>query len=79
MDGDVLVFAEVKTRSENAVAAPAEAVTMQKQRRIIFTARHYIMTHPELADRVMRFDVMEVILPRFGIPRLHCIENAFTL
>jgi len=79
MDGETLVFAEVKTRSENAIAAPAEFVTKQKQRRIIQAARHYLMTHAADAERVMRFDVVEVILPREGLPRLHCIENAFTL
>ena len=34
--GDMLIFAEVKTRDEAAAAQPAEAVTAQKRRRIVF-------------------------------------------
>ena len=79
MDHGTLVFSEVKTRSENTIATPSESVTKQKQRRLILAAQNYLMTHTAYADLVMRFDVVEVILPRGGLPRLHCIENAFTL
>lgn len=79
MDAETLVFVEVKTRGERAVATPAAFVTKQKQRRLIEAAKHYLMTHPEDAERVMRFDVVEVMIPHTGMPRLHCIENAFTL
>ena len=73
--GDMLIFAEVKTRDE----AAAEAVTAQKRRRIVLAAQGYLLLHPELAENFMRFDVVEVTVPRLGTPRLNCIENAFTL
>mgnify|MGYP000020084641 FL=1 len=77
--GDMLIFAEVKTRDEAAAAQPAEAVTAQKRRRIVLAAQGYLLLHPELAENFMRFDVVEVTVPRLGTPRLNCIENAFTL
>lgn len=77
--GDKLIFAEVKTRSETAAAQPAEAVTAQKRRRIVLAAQGYLLLHPELAESFIRFDVVEVVVPCLGMPRLNCIENAFTL
>ena len=81
--GDMLIFAEVKTRDEAAAAQPAEAVTAQKRRRIVLAAQGYLLLHPEqensLFDWNVRFDVVEVTVPRLGTPRLNCIENAFTL
>ena len=72
--GDTVLFAEVKTRGKNAIAAPREWVGGEKQRRILLAARAYIL-RLGYEPRV-RFDVVEV---RTGglIPRLHCIENAF--
>ena len=55
------------------------AVTAQKRRRIVLAAQGYLLLHPELAENFMRFDVVEVTVPRLGTPRLNCIENAFTL
>lgn len=77
--GDMLIFAEVKTRDERASARPAEAVTAQKRQRLVLAAQGYLLRHPELAEHFMRFDVVEVTVPQTGAPRLHCIENAFTM
>lgn len=77
--GNTLVFAEVKTRGERAIAQPREFVTAQKQRRLILAARRYLLLHPQWAESFLRFDVVEVILPEQGRPLLRCIENAFTL
>ncbi len=76
---ETLVFIEVKTRGENAIAEPAEFVTSKKQRRLILAARRYIMLNPQLSECMMRFDVVEVFMRRGGIPCIHCIEDAFTL
>lgn len=74
-----LIFAEVKTRCENSIASPAEFVTSAKQRRLILAAKGYLLQNPELENCMMRFDVVEVVLPESGKPKLNCIENAFTL
>lgn len=57
--GDYIVFVEVKTRQENAMYAPREAVTAAKQRRLLQTATIYLSRFP--ADLQPRFDVVEVI------------------
>ena len=77
--GGTLAFVEVKTRDPHAIAQPREFVTAQKQRRLILAARRYLMLHPERADSTLRFDVVEVVLSRWGGASLHRIENAFTL
>ena len=57
--GDYIVFVEVKTRQENAMYAPREAVTTAKQRRLLQTAAIYLSRFP--IDLQPRFDVVEVI------------------
>lgn len=53
-----LVFVEVKTRGEEALYAPREAVTASKQQKILKTAALYLRSHP--TDLQPRFDVIEV-------------------
>lgn len=60
LDGDILVFAEVKTREHGNAASAQSAVTPLKQKRLIQTARCYLGEHPEHAARMIRFDVVTV-------------------
>lgn len=78
-DGEFLIFAEVKTRAENAIAAPREFVTPAKQKRLILAAKGYLMQNPQAENLRLRFDVVEVVLAEKGRPKLQCIENAFTV
>lgn len=64
-DKTYIAFVEVKTRSEDAVYAPREAVTAGKQRRILRTASLYLQQHPTPLQP--RFDVIEVVT-RKGAP-----------
>ena len=59
-DGGVLVFAEVKTRERGTFLTAQQAVTPQKQRRLIQTARCFLGEYPQYAQRPMRFDVVTV-------------------
>lgn len=54
-----IVFAEVKTRRQDARYLPREAVTVAKQRRLIQTAAIYLGHYP--TDLQPRFDVIEVV------------------
>ncbi len=74
---EYIVFAEVKTRSENALGEPREAVTKQKQRRIITTASLYLSASG--TEKQPRFDVIEVFMPKnpFKKVKVRHIENAF--
>lgn len=77
--GNLLVFAEVKTRSNTRFAQPKEWVHTAKQQRFIVAAKHFLQQNPQWAEHYMRFDVIEVLLDAMGHASLHQIENAFTL
>ena len=64
-------FIEVKRRTTDRFGRPAEAVTPQKRLHILRTAMVYIQEN-DLADRPVRFDVIEVIQGE-----VHHIEGAF--
>lgn len=71
-----LVFVEVKARGENAVERPATAVTSEKQKKMIKTAKIYLS---ELADDKIpaRFDIVEVYLKPDAPPRCELFQSAF--
>lgn len=73
-NGDIIAFVEVKTRNENAIAPPREAVTFSKQNKIKKTAMRYMAN----SDLQPRFDIIEVILDKDKKPlKIEHIENAF--
>lgn len=75
--GKYVVFVEVKTRSENSIASPAEFVDGYKQQKMIQTARLFLtQTGLKLQPR---FDVVEVFFENDGIKSVKHLENAFTL
>lgn len=73
--GDLLVFAEVKTRTRQDRMKPSEAVDAFKRRRIIAAAGYYLQ-HSPFADSQVRFDVVEVVPGPDGW-QVHCIMDAF--
>ena len=75
--GNCIVFAEVKTRSINAIAQPKEWVTPAKQKKIIKAAAYYLAQSGK-NDLFVRFDVVEVVYlkDKKGY-NVNCIENAF--
>lgn len=73
-----VVFAEVKTRTQEAYGAPAEAVNYYKRENIRKTAQYYIME--KNLDLPCRFDVLEVYVKKsvFGYTaKINHLENAF--
>ncbi len=75
--GQYLVFVEVKTRSQGAIADPAEFVDQYKQARIIQTAKLFLAQNP--TKKQPRFDVIEVFLQMDGTKSIKHLENAFAL
>jgi putative endonuclease len=57
--GDWLVFVEVKARHDVSFGPPEEAVTAQKQQRMVWMATDYL-TRNGLGDVPCRFDVVAV-------------------
>jgi putative endonuclease len=68
-DGEVLVIAEVKTRTSTAYGMPAEAVTPRKADKLRELALMWLREHPGGGAEV-RFDVVGVLLPRSGSAQL---------
>lgn len=73
-DREYLVFIEVKYRKNAYQGAALEAVSLQKQRRIIQAARYYLYIAAEYAQTPCRFDVIA-----FEGEELYHIKNAFTV
>ncbi|MBA3900245.1 MAG: YraN family protein [Bacteroidetes bacterium] len=73
--GDTLIVAEVKTRSGNYYGEPEAWVTKVKQKNLIKGAEAYIITNN--LDLDVRFDILSIILPDKGEPKIHHTEDAF--
>ena len=69
--GAVVVFVEVKSRSDNRFGAPSEAVTARKQADLVRTASVWLSRHGKAWDAV-RFDVISV-----ENGRLEWLQDAF--
>jgi putative endonuclease len=77
-DRSVVVFVEVKTRSDSRFAAPEESVTFTKQERMrraasIWLAEQYPNDAPQC-----RFDVVAVTLPQTPLPRTSASSRSRT-
>ncbi len=69
LDGDILCFAEVKTRSSEDFAPVLSAIDARKQRQIIRTARVYRKLF-SLRDMTSRYDAVTVVIPPGGPPQI---------
>lgn len=58
-DGDVLVFVEVRSRSDGDHGDAVEMIRRSKQRRVVRVARYYLATAAPVFDRC-RFDIVAI-------------------
>ncbi|MBK7393681.1 MAG: YraN family protein [Chloracidobacterium sp.] len=65
LDGDTLVFVEVKTRRSDEFTPIITSVNLRKQRQIIRTAKVYRRIFG-VRDVPYRYDVVTVLMPRHG-------------
>lgn len=72
-DGKVLVFVEVRLRSNPAFGGAAASIDAHKQQRIIRTAQHYLAMLPALP--LCRFDALLLEAPQ-GL-NVQWLKNAF--
>ncbi|MBI4528080.1 MAG: YraN family protein [Deltaproteobacteria bacterium] len=73
----VIVFVEVKTRTQERYGPPLESVHPAKQRRMTQAALFFLSQH-RLHNRYARFDVVGISFDG-GKPVIEHIENAFEL
>jgi putative endonuclease len=65
----------VKTKTDGSFGDPAEAVTLQKQRRLVSMAEDYVAAH-RLDDTPCRFDVVAIDLS-VAPPLMTVYQDAF--
>ena len=78
-DSGVLCFIEVKGRSGRGFGAPAESVTLEKQRRIARVAQEYVWRQRVADSTRCRFDVVSIVDDGSGNPRVEILRDAFPL
>ena len=76
-DGENLVFVEIKTRRATTRSRPAEGLSSKQKKRIYNAARKYLH-HIDNPSAIYRFDLIEIILSRFGIREIRHWENNFS-
>ena len=74
--GELIIFAEVKTRSGKRYGRAGAAVDFRKQQKIIATAQIYLQRE-NLSNRPCRFDVIEVYPLPNGRFQIEPIAGAF--
>jgi putative endonuclease len=77
LDRKVVVFVEVKTRTDHGFGSPLEAVARIKQRRMILAAQLFLH-EKKLHERDARFDVVGISWPG-AEPVVEHIQNAFVI
>jgi putative endonuclease len=59
LDGDTLVFVEVRYRRSAGFGGGAASVDLRKRRKLVLAAQAFLLAHPGYADSPCRFDVIE--------------------
>lgn len=60
LEGEILVFVEVRARSRSDFGLPEETVGWRKRQRLTRAARAFLAAHPEHRARACRFDLVAV-------------------
>jgi putative endonuclease len=74
-DGPILVFVEVKTRSNDTYGLPFEAVDWKKQKKLDRAANIYISKAKHVGD--VRFDIISILINEIQKPEITHIKDAF--
>lgn len=74
-NSEYIIFVEVKSRSQNALYSPSEAVNFSKQKRLSIAAMKYLTENE--SEKQPQFDVFEVYAQNDRIYKVNRIENAF--
>ncbi len=75
MDGDTIVFVEVKTRTAGGAGRPEDAVDYERQKRLVVGGNAYVRYHK--LDCPWRMDIVAIVVPMEGEPEINHIQDAF--
>ena len=75
---NLIIFVEVKARSNIRYGLPSEAVDFRKQKKIIKAAGVFLQDE-NFCNCACRFDVVEIYLDGEHIEEINHIENAFEI
>ena len=76
--GNLIVFVEVRFRSNRHFGTAIESVTAAKRSKIIYCARHFMMRNPRLNGHDIRFDIIGICHDeRCQGFEIDWLENAF--
>jgi len=76
LDGDTIVFVEVKTRASDEAAEVADAAGPVKWRRVDRAARTYLKQNGA-EDAAARFDLVTVLWQARGKPKIEHLEDVY--
>lgn len=77
LDGDTVVFVEVRYRRHSAWGGAAASVDARKQQKLALAAQSFLQQHPRLAQHPCRFDVIALNGDPGNNPPLDWFKNAF--
>ncbi len=78
LQGNTLVFVEVRYRSTSSYGSAIESVTRSKQAKIVRCARHFVMRYPNHSRRNLRFDIVGISKTgNSAAYQIEWLENAF--
>ena len=77
LDGDELVFVEVKIRHGEEMGRAEEGVSAAQSRRLLRAGEIYVARHPDMHELVWRIDLIAITLDRSGaVSRVNHMPNA---
>lgn len=76
LHNDIVVFCEVRSKSNTYFGQPEETVDSNKQQRIHRAANHFLINTPRLKNSFCRFDVISIIFNN-DHHQINWIRNAF--
>lgn len=75
LEGDTLVFVEVKARSSEEFGSPLEAITYRKLKVLVRAAEFYKMKHPRLPE-AMRIDAVAISFDKnYEVNSIELVKN----
>ncbi|WP_095096373.1 YraN family protein [Pseudomonas sp. Irchel 3A5] len=77
LDGDTVVFVEVRYRRHSTWGGALESVDFRKQQKLVLAAQLFLQSDTRWADAACRFDVIAIEGDPRGGPPLNWIKHAF--